>query len=191
MKSSLYRNKPNLAKLYNPLEDITHSIVLTWLPDSDKNLIKLHSLLTTQYILQFSIKKYLKPNNLIALSHYHKIKLMLSQICIEYIKKVDHEAKDISITASRLLIRQKEEGTNSLIWMIEQIGTISDVEQSQVRKLFPTIADCLDAAIAKSVITIRKTKFNLGSYQEDLFEKNARQAAVDEVRGRKRNVVAK
>lgn len=191
MKKILLAYKPNIKTLHNELEKTTRKVVPIWIPNSDENIVKLHSHLTTQYILQFSTKNYIKPNNVITQSHYSKIPIMLSQISIEYINKVPHEAKQLAITASKLLIRKKEDDDESILWMLGQIRTISNLTRQESRKLFAPVSEWLDLAIAQSEVTIKKKKFKSTPYQEEMFDEDLTEASDTEDKSRKRNVTIK
>ena len=191
MKLSQLANMYNLKEQYNSSEGAARGAVAAWLKKGDEKIYKLHSFLTTQYVIQFATLRLVKPDSNIHKEEYSEIKKMLSKISIDNIRSIDHEAKHLAITASKLLLREKYEGTASIIWMIDQIESISNLPAKDARKLLPEISDWLDIEISKCQARIRKTVVRDESYQEELFTKDAKEAGKDGIPSGKRNVVKK
>jgi|GEM_PF-5487187 len=189
MKLSLLTLESNLNIIYNHSESAARGTIESFILNNNKSIINLHTHLTTQYIIQFSIQKFVKPNSSINQDHYKKIINLLSKLTIEKIKTVNHEAVPLAQTASKSLSRLKREDLYSIVWMIDQLGTLSDLLPVETRKLFPDIANSLDASILKCIAFIKKTKFKNEGFQEDFFENNSKDAAIDQTPNRKRNVV--
>lgn len=188
MKLSLLTIKSNLNKLYNSSEGAARGAVATWMKNEDEKLIKFHSYLLTQCVIQFATQKLVKKNSLIHKANYSEIRKLLSVISIENIKLIDHDAKHLAITASKLLLREQDYGTGLMIWMVDQMESISNFPKKESWKLIPEISDWLDTAFLKCESTIKKTTFKDESFQEDLFYKNAKEAGKDGIPSGKRNI---
>jgi hypothetical protein len=159
-----------------------------WFPQINEETLKLQTLLSTQFVVQFSIQGLVKPNNVIHDKHFKQIGSTLSNIVTNYIEMNKSPHRDIVKTASKTLINLRSEGYLSDFWMIDQFRTISDMEVPEIDKLVSKILIWYRQEITQCKANIKNLEFEVSDVQQQLCEYDAKGARIDSSFEKRRNM---
>jgi len=168
----------NLSQILGYCESTARGAIEKILPDADRHIIRIQSVLSAQYVVQFSIKSFIKPENPVEQKVFKGVKKSILNLTNRQIDLINHSAKITAKATSRLLLSQASECVQSRILMLSQFSTLQDMDDSKLIEFFLKMDSFLKKSITDCTNQIRHSKFPKRPQQNELFGKNANSAII-------------
>jgi hypothetical protein len=183
--------RDNIKEIFLGTESAARGPIEKLIPNSDENHIRIHSNISTQYIVQFSIKSFVKENNQIQQKMFKKIKRNILDYTIHQIDLINHPAKILAKTAAELVMSQSVENVYSRILLFDQFTVFQETDVSKLMAFYPKMSAWLDKSIVNCKLNIKNSKFPMNDRQLGLFSINANNASKSDVKSTLRNTIIK
>lgn len=148
------------------------------LGDQSDSLLRLESIICTQYIIQFSVQSFVNWNSPIQIRMFKIAKKMIFNQTNIQIDLINHKCKLIAKTAASMIRTQEIDNVYSKIIILDQLSMFDNNFEKQLTEFFPGMSKFLTKSIDVYKNIIKKTNFPAESEQISLFADNLNQAFV-------------
>lgn len=183
--------KSNIQKVFADLESAARGQITEFLPNSDEELIRINSNISTQYVLQFSIRPFVRTGNQIHNKIYKNIKLDIFNHTINQINLFDHPAKIPARAAAWLIASKSDENVYSRLLLLDQFTALQEIDEAKQVEIYPKMSAWLVKLIVDCHTYIKKSNLTTKDPQMEFFSNNANNASLDENKRNLRNTVIK
>lgn len=181
----------NTKELLDVTEKTFRIQLLNIIPDYDENQIRIHSIIASQYVVQFSIQTLTVPNNQIQRKTFEKTKRNILNFTIHYLDLINDPGKILAKTAAELVFTQSIENVNSRILLLNQFTSLQEIDDARIIEFYPKMSAWLDKSIAECKSHIKKYKFPKYDKQMGIFSHNTNDASTEDVKTNLRNTTIK
>lgn len=167
----------NMKKLFQATESAARGSIEKILPDSDNNLIRVHSDIFTQYVVQFATYKLVKAGSKIEQRMFNKIKRSIFEYTIDRINLINHPIKNFAKIAAESIKSRSTEDTCSRVLLIEQVEAFQENKDFDEIAFYVILSKCLDGLFSECEMRIKTTKFEMDDRQPGFFSDDINDAS--------------